>query len=608
MLCVCLPAALAADYTFVKIADSSPESNLWFFGSRIAINNQGVVSFSALERDGGETPGETVILTGSGGPLTRIASTAGPLSSIGPASINNLGTVVFGAVLDNNTTALYTGSGGALTSVATSTVQDLDPFGVHASINDQGAITYVLGNGRRLVRFAGGTTRTLSDATDPRFANGLITPAQLNNGGTAAFLSGDGSSSGRGGNLYRDFNGHITSLLDNNPLRGVQTLPSNTPSINDAGDIVFTGVRYATEPSRYVVAKWSSGQVTDLVALNDVIFSPQINNSGSIAFYRLKGSSDGFIQTGPDAVADKVIGVGDSLFGSTVRIITVPAGPGRYFNDRGQIAFMYQLPSGVVGIAVATPRTAGPRPALHQGQAVVSSFMGRSGFSSNTYVEIYGTNLASTTRTWTGSDFNGAVAPVSLDGVSVTINGKPAAVYYVSPTQINVNTPDDDTTGPVTVQVTTASGTSDAVTVTRVRLSPTLHTVPQFAKDGRQYVVAQTPDFQSFIGPPNLIAGAAFRSARPGEIVSIYALGCGPTTPPTRAGVVSPQNASLSLPFQVRIGGVLARVPFAGIVANTIGLYQFNVEIPTIAAGDHAIELTVDGFGNQQDLRITVGQ
>ena len=97
-------------------------------------------------------------------------------------------------------------------------------------------------------------------------------------------------------------------------------------------------------------------------------------------------------------------------------------------------------------------------PALSVTDFAVPSFLGKTGFSSNTYLEIHGTNLAQTSRTWAGGDFNGANAPTTLDGVSVTVNGKPAFIYYVSPEQININTPDDTTVGPVSIQVKNAFG------------------------------------------------------------------------------------------------------------------------------------------------------
>jgi uncharacterized protein (TIGR03437 family) len=68
------------------------------------------------------------------------------------------------------------------------------------------------------------------------------------------------------------------------------------------------------------------------------------------------------------------------------------------------------------------------------------------------------------------------------------------------------------------------------------------------------------------------------------------------------------QASSLTLPFQLNIGGVPAPVTFAGIVGGSIGLYQFNVSIPVVAPGDQTIELVVDGVSNNQNLYITIGQ
>lgn len=247
-------------------------------------------------------------------------------------------------------------------------------------------------------------------------------------------------------------------------------------------------------------------------------------------------------------------------------------------------------------------------PSIRESNSVLTSFQGNSGFGSNTYVEIYGSNFSPNSRLWAGSDFTGANAPTSLDGVSVTVNGKPAFIYYISPTQININTPDDTATGPVSIQVKTASGLSNTVTATRTRISPALQTTPQFNIGGKQYVVALTPDFKSFIGTPGMLAGVSFLAAKPGTTVSIYALGCGPTNPPTQAGVVAAQASTLAMSYQLRIGGVPATVTFGGGVAQTIGLTQFNVVIPAVPAGDQPIELIVDGVSNAQNLVITIGQ
>jgi uncharacterized protein (TIGR03437 family) len=249
-----------------------------------------------------------------------------------------------------------------------------------------------------------------------------------------------------------------------------------------------------------------------------------------------------------------------------------------------------------------------PIPAVRTTNPVLTSFMGSAGFSSNTYLEVYGANFATTSRLWAGADFNGVNAPTSLDGVSVTVNGQPAYVYYISPSQININTPEDSAVGPVAIQVRTPLGLSNSVSVNRSRISPTLQTVPQFLIGGKQYVVALTPDFSRYIGREGMIQGVNFGPAKPGDTVSIYALGCGPTSPPTQAGVIAAQGSALSLPYQIKIGGVPATVTFGGIVGASIGLYQFNVVIPQVSAGDQSIELTFDGVSNNQNLYMVIGQ
>jgi sugar lactone lactonase YvrE len=77
------------------------------------------------------------------------------------------------------------------------------------------------------------------------------------------------------------------------------------------------------------------------------------------------------------------------------------------------------------------------------------------------WVSIYGKNLASGTTVWNG-DF-----PTTLGGVSVAIDSKPAYLWFTSPGQINVQVPDDATTGLVNVVVNTASGTATSSVMRR---------------------------------------------------------------------------------------------------------------------------------------------
>jgi len=75
------------------------------------------------------------------------------------------------------------------------------------------------------------------------------------------------------------------------------------------------------------------------------------------------------------------------------------------------------------------------------GVATASAFGGARAAAPRTRVEIYGTNLAATTRSWAGGDFAGVNAPTGLDGTTVHIGGRAAYISYVSPTQINGQVP-----------------------------------------------------------------------------------------------------------------------------------------------------------------------
>ena len=140
----------------------------------------------------------------------------------------------------------------------------------------------------------------------------------------------------------------------------------------------------------------------------------------------------------------------------------------------------------------------------------------------NTWVSIYGMNLAQAgdTRIWLGSDFVNGQLPTQLDGVSVTVNGKPAYVYYISPVQINILTPPDALTGPVNVVVTSNAASSAPYLAQTQPESPSF-----FVFNGGPYIAAVHAN-GSLIGPATLFPGAS-TPAQPGETIMIYANGFG---------------------------------------------------------------------------------
>ena len=225
---------------------------------------------------------------------------------------------------------------------------------------------------------------------------------------------------------------------------------------------------------------------------------------------------------------------------------------------------------------------------------------GAPAIESGSWVSIYGTGLAATTRQWQASDFTGNNLPTTLDGVSVLIDGKKAAISYVSPGQLNVQAPTDTATGPVPVQVTNSLGTV-AGTATLQAYSPAFFTF--LAK----YAAAVHNSDGVYAAPAGSFGSAATsRPAQPGETLQIYATGLGPTTPAVPAGQLVAKAAPLSDLTQLRvtIGGVAATVQFAGIVAA--GEYQINVMVPQVPNGDQPILATIAGASSQTGVAIPI--
>ena len=145
------------------------------------------------------------------------------------------------------------------------------------------------------------------------------------------------------------------------------------------------------------------------------------------------------------------------------------------------------------------------------------------GFASATWVTIFGTNLSSNTYSWQASDFSNGLLPTSLDGVSVSINGIPAYVAYISPTQINVLAPDDPTMGPVPVLVTTAQQASNSLTVQKSQFCTCILHDWQWRVCGRAAC-----ELQLWWAAPNLPPGVTSNPAQPGETIQLYGTGSGP--------------------------------------------------------------------------------
>jgi uncharacterized protein (TIGR03437 family) len=237
-----------------------------------------------------------------------------------------------------------------------------------------------------------------------------------------------------------------------------------------------------------------------------------------------------------------------------------------------------------------------PGPTIDVG-GVVPLYSSVNTIQPGSWVSIYSfkaQNLASGTATWTG------VYTTTLGGVSVTINNKPAWLSYVSPTQINVEAPDDTATGTVAVAVTNASGTGTST----VTLAPQGPSFLQLG-DGKHALGLVYPSS----GVPVLLGPAGNSGetpVQPGQTLVLYGVGFGPTNPAVPAGQPFSSSANLITAPQITIGGVPVQFSFDG-VAGFPGLYQFNFVVPAnVGSGDQALVAMLNGVTTPGNVFVPV--
>ena len=246
-------------------------------------------------------------------------------------------------------------------------------------------------------------------------------------------------------------------------------------------------------------------------------------------------------------------------------------------------------------------------PSINSGQVTTAAaFGGSQNIAPGSWIELFGINYSRNSRSWTGADFNGNAAPIALDGTRVTIGGQSAYIAYISPNQINAQVPSNVGTGPQTVTVGNPAGTSNTYKINVAATQPGLWAPPAFTIGGKRYLAAILPDGRYAL-PANAIAGVSSRPARPGETIVTYGVGFGTVTPPVIAGQIVTQPNSLDLPLEIKFGQTVASTSYAGLSPGSVGLYQFNIQVPNASADDALpVTFTLGGASGDQTLYIAI--
>ncbi|MFN7936001.1 MAG: hypothetical protein U0R19_21910 [Bryobacteraceae bacterium] len=178
-----------------------------------------------------------------------------------------------------------------------------------------------------------------------------------------------------------------------------------------------------------------------------------------------------------------------------------------------------------------------------------------------------------------------------LNGVRVLVNNQAAPLYYTSYNQVNFQVPVNTPVGEAVVKVERDGTAGNGVAVQIVERAPRIIQI------GNNGIVVNARD--------GSMVNFAGRAAKPGDVLTIYLVGMGVTTPVVATGTSAPAaeplarvtpepRVILGSPF---MGTIVLDPLFAGLTPSLVGLYQMNVELPVdVPIGDIFLGVEGDGY------------
>jgi uncharacterized protein (TIGR03437 family) len=202
---------------------------------------------------------------------------------------------------------------------------------------------------------------------------------------------------------------------------------------------------------------------------------------------------------------------------------------------------------------------------------ISNNFSGTVAFAPGMLASVYGSGLSPSTQFASRLPL-----PLTMQGVSATVNGIAAPLYHVLPQQIDLQIPYEAGIGPAVLAVNNNG---------KVAAFPI-------------QIAANAPGLSAPGGTLNV-------SGKPGETLVIWATGEGDVTPTIATGATPASGTAISRlpqprqPVNVTVGGAPAQIAFAGIPAGVAGVMQINFIVPEVAAGPQPLVLTVGGVPSQ---------
>jgi len=199
-------------------------------------------------------------------------------------------------------------------------------------------------------------------------------------------------------------------------------------------------------------------------------------------------------------------------------------------------------------------------------------------------ITIFGSNLAHTTMLAPTASL-----PRNLGGVTLSINSFSAPLLFVSPNQINAQVPFEVTEGSVTAVLQLDGMPPVSFGFPIAAVAPAV-----FANIQKHSSVTNAD------GTPN----APDNPASVGSIVTVYLTGQGAVAPPVSTGEPAPRGTSPQAiyPVTATVGHYAATITFAGLSADSAGLFQIDLIVPATGTGSQPLVVTVNGVSSNTGL------
>jgi uncharacterized protein (TIGR03437 family) len=198
-------------------------------------------------------------------------------------------------------------------------------------------------------------------------------------------------------------------------------------------------------------------------------------------------------------------------------------------------------------------------------------------------VSVFGANMAPDVFLGQGSPMQ-----QTLGGVTVHIADRLLPLFFVSPTQINVQVPTDMAPGPLTLTVSSQGQPDVQAPFTVAQDAPGLF--PQ-SINGQTFALALHAD-GSPVTPSAPVAA--------GETITVYGTGFGATNPARPAGLAIPSSPIYALvdPATIQLGSATLQVSNSFALAGSVGVdaIQFVVSGDGVPSNTNAqLTITVNG-------------